>query len=84
MQDPRELELEQLRLALDAAVEAHRDLADELGRQDAMLLKMDAAMRELMRLCFLREQDATALEAALVQAADALLDLDTWQPHKTG
>ena len=43
---------------------------------------MDAALRELMRLCFLREQDAATLEAALGQAADALLDLDTWRPHK--
>jgi len=82
MQDPRELELEQLRIALDAAVEAHRYVADELGRQDAMLIKMDAALRELMRLCFLREQDASALNAALVQAADALIDLDTRRLHK--
>lgn len=79
---PPQVELEQLRMALDAAVDVHLQLADELAEQDAMLIKMDAALRELMRLCFLREQDAAALEAALGQAADALLNLDTWRPHK--
>jgi len=36
---PPQVELEQLRVALDAAIDVHRQLADELAEQDAMLIK---------------------------------------------
>ena len=47
MQDPRELELEQLRLALDAAVAAHRELADELADKDTALAGLADAVRAI-------------------------------------
>lgn len=74
---PPEVEVEQLRIALDAAVEASRELVDELARQDVALAQAGAALRELVRVHLFNEPDAAALE----QAAEALHALEAGLPH---
>jgi hypothetical protein len=79
-QDPRELELEQLRIALDAAVDAHRELADELADKDAALVNLADAVRAIREA----HQAGAPVDAGLAAAERILAAVVAAQAKKDG